>query len=185
MTLLKKIQGITTLGPRGTDSENAATKIKSLRDISGEIILCESFRNAIKMAINNNNYCLIPAAFSDKDNNGMIIDNWTAINFIEEEIELVDAIILPLKEMCIAKRNNIETINSIILHTATEPFANKYFPGIKKIYCQSKPLAVKLCNDGIADACIGSRDVIEYTTQLQIIKSIRKNMVWTLYQPKN
>ena len=177
--------GIATLGPKGTDSENAAINIQLKEKIKGEIILKDTFYNALDFAIENNSHFLIPAAFKRTNNEGKVVDTWGDINFrYTNEIEIVKTYNLPLKEMCIARNKNIESIDSVIIHPATEPFANAYLQGVKIHYTHSKPLAVESCAKGEYAACIGSSDVVMQNNNLEIINRFSPSMVWVLYTPK-
>jgi hypothetical protein len=173
--------GIATLGPEGTDSENAAKRIINLRNLEGGVILCDSFEIAKQKSIQDNHYFLIPAAYSSRDSN-VITDTWGDFNFREMgKLELLDALVLPLKEMCVARNDLCINPISVSLHPSTEVFAQRYANNFKRDYIHSKPLAVKRCSEGLSDLCIGSSDVIERYDNLIIQERFQPNMVWTLY----
>jgi len=173
---------IATLGPDGTDSEAAAKQVLQRNSIAGEVVLCESFESAREHAIQHNTYLLVPAAYAARDSEGRVIDTWGDFNFRNlDNLELEDSIVLPLKEMCVAR--NIESIEprTIALHPATDIFAERYAKGLEKIYIHSKPLAVKHCSEGQSDLCIGSADVVERFENLVVEQSVKPKMIWALY----
>ncbi len=173
---------IATLGPEGTDSEAAARIILERKGLEGNIVLCESFDAARVWAIGHDAYFLIPAAYAARDENGRVKDTWGDFNFREmDSLELVDSIVLPLKEMCIARNRACETPESIALHPATDVFAERYAPGLRRDYVHSKPLVVERCSEGKSDLCIGSSDVAERFDNLEIERRFNPKMVWVLY----
>ena len=178
---------IATLGPKGTDSESAADRIKQILGNSGEIVLCDSFREAEEAAKQMRCLYLIPAAYTKKDADGKVLETWADVNFrlsIEGMLELHSCHVLPLKELSIARRQGCELAQSISLHPATEMFAQEYEPNLRRIYINSKPLAVEACSNGITDKCIGSSDVISAAGNLTIERSFSPSMVWAMYNPK-
>lgn len=178
------VRDLVTLGPSGTDSENAAKQIMQMQNIPGEIVLCNSFYNAIEHAVGNNSYCLIPAAFQRQEN-GVIVDTWGNLNFREgSRLELLNATVLPLKEMCFARNLQIAVPETIALHPSTGVFADIYAPNLKRVIIDSKPLAVRACSEGRADACIGSVDVVNSFGNLEIEQRFQPNMIWALYRPR-
>lgn len=183
--------GIATLGPEGSDSQMAALEIRNMMFVyrsQEPIHLLPSFKEARDFAIENDTYFLIPAAFSARDLDGKVLDTWGDWHFREEDMNIRYSFLVPLQEMAIAKRKDVGDLKSIVLHPATEVFAQKYFPEVEKIYSKSKPIAVKDCSEGIADLCIGSVPVIERFDNLEIVKKViekdQKMMLWAVYQPK-
>lgn len=175
---------IATLGPAGTDSENAAKRILESQQIPGHVVLCESFEAAKEHAIQNNSYFLIPTAYAVRGADGTVKDTWGDFNFREaDRLEIVDSFALPLKDMCVAKNKDCINPQSVALHPATEVFAQKYTPDLRRDYIHSKPLAVEQCSRGESDMCIGSADVIERFSNLEIIERFNPKMVWVLYKP--
>lgn len=180
-----QLRDIATLGPEGTDSEDAARQVMKSRGIGGRVSPCNSFYDAVEHAIANHSYCLIPAAFKRSDEEGKVVDTWGDLNFREQRLELIDALVLPLKEMCFARNNSCENPESIALHPATTVFADKFAPELERKAIDSKPLAVKACSDGIVDMCIGSSDVVESFPNLTIERRFTPNMIWALYRPRS
>ena len=174
---------IATLGPSGTDSEAAAKKILEEKGLPGEVVLCDSFEAAKKHAIENNSYFLIPAAYVVRVRDGSVKDTWGDFNFREmDRLETIDAVVSPLKDMGVAKNKDCNNPQSVALHPATDVFAEKYVPDLRREYILSKPLAVKECSEGKADMCIGSIDVIERFENLEIVEIFKPKMVWVLYK---
>ena len=85
--------GIATLGPKGTDSENAARILMEREKISGRVILCDSFHSARDTAIDQNAYLLVPAAFCNRDSDGSITETnlRQAHLFARQELEPLEA----------------------------------------------------------------------------------------------
>ena len=176
---------IATLGPSGTDSEAAAKKISEQKALHGEVRLFDSFEAAKEYAIENNSYFLIPAAYAARGKDGSVKDTWGDFNFRDiDRLEPLDAIVLPLKEMCVARNVDCDDPQSVALHPATDVFAEKYVPDMERRYIHSKPLAVKECSEGRADMCLGSADVIEKFENLEITERFQPKMVWVLYARK-
>jgi len=86
--------------------------------------------------------------------------------------------------MCVAKNKDCANPQSVALHPATEVFAQKYTPDLRRDYIHSKPLAVEQCSRGESDMCIGSADVIERFENLEIVERFNPKMVWVLYKPR-
>lgn len=174
------IRDIATLGPDGTDSSAAAEEIMEKRGIPGKVTLYDTFADALESAIMNGSYFLIPAAYAQRDKEGRITESFGDFNFRNmDRFIAADAFVLNLKEMCLAKR--CDKPQSISLHPATEVFADKYAPGLRREYTASKPAAVDMCSTGVTDRCIGSVDVVATHANLKIIERWQPQMVWVLY----
>jgi len=173
---------IATLGPEGTDSEAAAKRVLQRNGIDGGVVLCSGFEAAKDHAIMNNTYLLVPAAYASRDSQGNVVDTWGDFNFRNlEALDLVDSLVLPLKEMCVARNVDCVEARTIALHPATDVFADRFADGLERIYIHSKPLAVKHCSEGQSDMCIGSADVIEGFDNLKVEQSVTPKMIWALY----
>ncbi len=182
------IDSIATLGPEGTDSENAARLIREQLNLGADIVLCESFAKAEEYASSHRGFFLIPAAYTRKDSQGNIVESWADVNFrlgIEGTLSLHSSHVLPLQEMCIARRADAFDPRTIVLHPSTEMFAKVYEPNLDRLYINSKPTVVKACSEGRADKCIGSSVVVQQFGNLEIEKRFNPTMVWTLYGTNN
>ena len=130
----------------------------------------------------------MPAAYLDHNNRGEITESWADFHFrieTEKRLQLYEALILPLKDFCVAVREGVSVPASVSIHPATRSYADGYMPGIKQIYVNNKPEAVRMCSEGGSDACIGNTDVVHYYPNLRIIKEFQATMCWTLSRPSN
>ncbi|MFT4326717.1 MAG: hypothetical protein ACMXYK_04405 [Candidatus Woesearchaeota archaeon] len=175
---------IATLGPEGTDSEAVAKYLKE-RGIAAEIVLCKTFRDALHYARENGSYLLVPTAYVDKDENGVLKDSWGKMHFeLLGEFTLEEVFERQLQKMCVAQRSDVQTPSNIALHPATDQFAYKYLGDkLRRSYLKAKPEAVRRCSEGEFDMCIGSVPVVEQFDNLEIIERFSPTMVWTLYKP--
>lgn len=175
---------IATLGPKGTDSENAAAVLKDKLNLDSSICLFSSFKEAYEQALINSYVFLIPAAYVDC-NNDQITQAWADFNFkIAQEsiLELWKAFIFPLKPLCLAQRKDIDNPESIALHPSVKYYLTMVKNDLKKkIFVNNKPTAVRLCSSGLTDLCFGSEDVINSYKNLQIIGTFHSKMCWTVY----
>ena len=161
-----------TLGPSGTDAENAAMKIISEKAINGEINLCSTFFGALNSVVEGkNDIAIVPSAFPQFAN----------CVFDFPELEITESFVLPLKKLVMAKRKNVREIKNIAIHPATRALVKE---NIKIIEVKSKPLAAKLVSLGKADACIASLDVVN-ALNLEVVKEFSQtNMSWNIFRRK-
>jgi hypothetical protein len=180
---------IATLGPIGSDSHNAAKIIASEVNIIGSVLLFDSFATSIIYAEEHGTLALVPAAYQEKDAHGRTTAAWADTHFRTENggrLRLLDARVLPLKDIVVARHHNISRPQSVALHAATQFYADTYLPNASCIYTPSKPNAVELCVTGKADACIGSLDVVScHSSDLYIIHTVKARMCWTIYGSPN
>jgi hypothetical protein len=122
-------RNLATLGPSGSDSENAARLL--LPELPGpcDIVLLESFAAALRHAVESDGFALVPAAYQEKDAEGHTQASWADTHFRVEsdgELELWRACVLPLKEFALAKRRDVEAAQTIALHAATQYHATTF-----------------------------------------------------------
>ena len=176
---------LATLGPSGSDSENAARLIVKDLELHAEVLLFSSFEQALEHASTRNGLALVPAAYQQKDPQGNTKHSWADLNFkIETDsvLQLWAARVLPLKKLALAKRKDGGAPNTVTLHPATQFYAETFLPSAKAIYVSNKPDAVRRCSEGFADACLGSLDVVDGYSNLEVIRTFGANMCWTIYR---
>ena len=171
---------VSTLGPKGTDSEHEALAHFS------EIRLFPSFADACHHAQETDGYALVPTGCLEYKN-GELAVAWVDLHFsLIQRMRLVAVWESPTKPMCLAinrdRVTNRELIRTIALHRATAVFAKQACAGADITYVNSKPLAVNAAANGQVDACIGSVDVVA-KTPLEPVEIFNPTMVWTLYGP--
>ncbi|HDR8040747.1 TPA: hypothetical protein QCZ17_003009 [Bacillus cereus] len=170
---------IVTLGPMGTDASVIASSL------SNEVIFKESFEQSMEYAHTHKLAALICCGFVERKN-GQIQDGWVDLNFrYMDKMKLTHAFHAKTKMMCVAKRKDCEEPKTIIIHPATQTFANIYTPGLEVHYTNNKPSAVRLTAKGLYDMCIGSVDVIGQYECLEILSTFQPSMVWAIYIHKN
>lgn len=176
---------LATLGPLGSDSENAARILVSLIPGPCGIVLLDSFGAVLRHTVQNGGFALIPAAYQEKDARGQTQESWADTHFRVEsngELELWLAYVLPLKKLALAKQRGFDQARTIALHASTQYYASTYFPEAAPTYHSSKPAAVLSCAQGEADVCIGSLDVVQRYPELEVLRTFAARMCWTIYR---
>lgn len=176
---------LATLGPRGSDSEHAGRLLVEQLEIDATVVLVDSYASALRHAWQHDGLALIPAAYQHKDAQGHTLETWADTHFRIEtggQLELWLARVLPLKELALAARRNIEQPRTVGLHAATQYYAQAFLPEAQPLYYASKPEAVRACAAGDADACIGSLDVVQKHPGLVVLRTFAARMCWTVYR---
>jgi hypothetical protein len=176
---------LATLGPAGSDSENAARVLAPQLPGPCAVVLLDSFAAALRYAIAHDGFALLPAAYQEKDAHGRTQVSWADTHFQVEadgELELWLARVLPLKELALAKRKGVNEPQTIALHAAVQYYASTFLPGAAPAYHTSKPAAVHACAEGRADACLGSLDVVLRYPELEVLRTFSARMCWTIYR---
>ncbi|SDF91193.1 hypothetical protein SAMN04488542_12039 [Fontibacillus panacisegetis] len=174
--MLKKV---VTLGPKGTDAENIATKI------SEEVILLDSFNASLEYAYNNNTIALISAGYINRGDRGEITESWVDLNFVYTgKMEMFECFYSPTKPICLAKHKFCTSPSTIAIHPSTEKLLTHLAKDSPSAitYVNNKPAAVQMVVDQKVDMCLGSLDVITKYDNLEILDVIRPDMIWTLYR---
>ncbi|KMS73591.1 hypothetical protein ACM01_17765 [Streptomyces viridochromogenes] len=172
-----------TLGPTGTDAYTEASKI--FRDV----ILAETFPEAMTRAHEEKHYALVAAGYIERTGNtGNVSQSWVDIHFQWLGEMHISAIWeSPTKEMCLAfnhqKVRRLEDVRTVAIHPSTETLARKILPDADYTYTRAKPIAVECAANGLVDACLGSRDIVQQNSSLTIHKTLHPTMVWCLYKP--
>jgi len=176
---------LATLGPAGTDSENAARQLLPRVAPRGRMVLVPTFAAALEHAWEHDGLALVPAAYAERDATGRIVDCWADLNFAvetEARLELWCSHVLALKELTLAVREGVTEARHVALHPATTYYAEAFLPGAQRLFHRSKPEAVRACVEGRADACIGSIDVVQQWPQLRVQQTFAARMCWTIYR---
>lgn len=169
---------IVTLGPMGTDASVIA------HSLSNKVIFKDSFKQTMEYAFIHKFAALICCGFIERKNGE--IQGWVDLNFLYlDRMKLVHSFHAKTKMMCLAKRRDCQEPNTIVIHPATQTFADKYAHGIEIHYTNNKPSAVQLTAEGLYDMCIGSVDIVCQYESLEILSTFRPSMVWTIYIHKN
>lgn len=170
---------VATLGPEGTDAHAVAVTV------SDDIVYCDSFREAIQVALRDARAALVPCGCGSLD--PMQRDRWVDLHFeFSDRVEPIDVFVRKTKTMCAAvRRDTARPPTTVSAHPATRVFANEFFPEAEIIPVESKPEAVRACADGHVDGCIGSLDVVQAHENLQVLRSFEAEMVWVLYARKS
>ncbi|GGL54915.1 hypothetical protein GCM10014719_65260 [Planomonospora parontospora subsp. antibiotica] len=168
-----------TLGPVGTDAHHIAHEL-------GEVVLAESFPQAMHLAWEQNLSALICAGFVTRSGE-TIRDTWVDLHFrYSDRMELVRVWSAATKPMCVAinrcKIDGLSQAATLALHPATTAFADRYAPTCQRIYVDAKPLAVAAAESGDVDACIGSVDVVQAVAHLEVVETFQPQMLWCLYR---
>ncbi|WP_017570220.1 hypothetical protein [Nocardiopsis halotolerans] len=175
-------RAIATLGPKGTDAENEA------RRWSEDVVLKDSFPEAIEHALKHSSYALVAAGYLDIVD-GAVVDNWADVHFrYHGRLNLACVWESPTKPMCLAvnpaKAQVRDHIGSAALHPATLAFAKRLLPPTARLtFVTAKPLGAYKASSGEVDACIGSVDVVEELGNLTVLETMHPSMVWCLYGP--
>ncbi|MFD4320461.1 hypothetical protein [Streptomyces sp. NPDC058548] len=167
-----------TLGPDGTDAHAEATRLFDA------VAVAPTFEKAVCMAHAARAYALVATGFVERAG-GAITDLWVNLHFRNlSRMRVVGVWESPTKLMCLATRRptlDLGDVQSVALHPATEVFAAQFVPCAERRYVDAKPLAVQQVSDGVAEACIGSVDVVS-AAGLTVRKEFQPSMVWCLYQ---
>jgi hypothetical protein len=173
---------VATLGPADTDAQAVA------QTISDEVVLCDSFPAAMEYARTHDSYALICAGYI-KQQPAEDPASWVSLHFESvTTMQLVDVWFQPTKPMCLALNSateDVATVRTVALHPATKAFADQYLPHARQLYVEAKPLAVAQAAAGLADACIGSLDVVANHHNLSAVEVFQPDMVWCLYRSRS
>ena len=161
-----------TLGPSGTDSENAAEEFLKNKSINGEIKLFDTFFESLNSVVEGkNDFAIVPSAFPQ----------FADCVFDFPELMIIDSFVLPLKDLVIAKRKDKEKIRTIAIHPATKDLVKAIGNEVEIIEVTSKPLAAKMAALGKVDACIASLDVVRNLGLKVVHKFECVNMSWAVF----
>lgn len=169
---------VATLGPAGTDAETMA------RQLTQDVVLCDSFSAAMDHAITNGTQALIACGYKEIAGK-RIVDTWVDLHFRSYgKVKIVNTYCRKTKPMCIAKRRGCENPGSIVIHPATESFVPlaPWKKNLEVSYVNAKPKAAEQAADGLFDSCIASCDVVKQYNNLEIVKVLEPQMVWALYE---
>ncbi|MFF5933297.1 hypothetical protein [Streptomyces sp. NPDC012508] len=172
---------VATLGPVGTDAHAEADRL------FGEVLLADSFNEAMDLGLAEGVLVLVAAGFLERDED-KLVDSWVDMHFRNlDRMRLLATWESPTKPMCVASNaargRSLENMETIALHPATEVFARRFAPQAARNYFNAKPTAAQRANDGHADGCIGSVDVVREMPNLRILSTWQPTMVWCLYEP--
>ncbi|MDH6134151.1 hypothetical protein P3T37_003553 [Kitasatospora sp. MAA4] len=129
---------------------------------------------------------LVPAGHLAISDN-VLRDSWVSLHFrFQGRMSLVGLWESPTKTMSAAlnvdRVGAASEVRSVALHPATMAFAQKVFPADAELrFCDSKPIAVRLAEEGHVDACVGSLDVVQRTARLRPVGEFEPTMIWCLY----
>ncbi|KPI16987.1 hypothetical protein OK074_1780 [Actinobacteria bacterium OK074] len=170
---------VITLGPEGTDAHHVACRFQ-------DVVLVDSFPEAMACAWRQDVAALICAGYVDRDADG-VVDSWVSLHFrYTGRMEMVGSWAEPTKPMCVAVNTRRVgpggEARSVALHPSTEAFAERYLPHAERIYAPAKPLAVGIAAAGRADACIGSLDIAGRDPGLRVVHTFQPSMLWCLYR---
>ncbi|WP_326621699.1 hypothetical protein OHA57_39010 (plasmid) [Streptomyces anulatus] len=173
---------VATLGPAGTDAHAEATRH------FGRVLLADSFNAAMDLGLSDDVLVLIAAGFVERDEH-TVVDSWVDMHFRNfDRMSLVATWESSTKPMCVAvnlaRAASMDTMRSIAIHPATAAFARKFVPHATPRYVNAKPIAVQWAKEGRADGCIGSLDIVQENTELEVQRIWQPTMVWCLYEPK-
>ena len=165
-----------TLGPEGTDAEYAA------KLLTEDVALFPTFRQAMDHAYEHDLFALVACGYLQKID-GQISDTWIDLNYTyATTMWIVHCFPLALKPLCFARRKTIQVPQSIVTHPSTEQFVRQYYPHLSIHYVDSKPQAVVATANGDYDLCVGSLDVVERYSNLEVLEVLQTQMVWAVYQ---
>ncbi|MEU6541025.1 hypothetical protein [Streptomyces sp. NPDC047000] len=171
---------VATLGPRGTDSVHEARKYFS------EVVTLPTVPEVMDYAEQESVLALVPAGHLTVSDN-ILRDSWVNLHFrFQGRMSMVGLWESPTKKMCAAvnvdRAGAASEVRSVALHPATAAFAQKIFPAdVELRFCDSKPIAVRLAEEGRVDACIGSLDVVQRAAGLRPVEEFEPTMIWCLY----
>ena len=160
---------ISTLGPEGTDSQRAAHHYALSSGISDyDILLCESFEDALDRVRDGSDFGIVPAAYP-----GLF-----ALHCKYRDLPIIGSFVLYTKSMVLARANQNGPIRTVALHPATKHLlSDQYEP----VFINSKPLCLRKVVDGDVDAGIGSKDVAE-ELGLKIVEEFGEiPMTWEVF----
>lgn len=169
--MINNLYRISTLGPKGTDSERAALHYALTQKILDPVIqLYSSFESALDtVRFRNSDFAIVPAAY-----NGLF-----SLHLLYRDVPIIDTFILPTKPMVLAKiPGQIGEIRRVAIHPATKPLLPE---SCEPVYVESKPLCLQMVADGKIQAGIGSEDVAE-SMGLEIVKNFGPiPMTWEVF----
>ncbi|MGW3387436.1 hypothetical protein [Streptomyces cinereoruber] len=171
-------QTVYTLGPAGTDAHAEATRLFD------SVAVAPTFEEAVCMAYDARSYALVATGFVERTG-AEVTDLWVNLHFRNlNRMKVVGVWESPTKPMCLATRSaaaGLDDVRSVALHPATEVFADQFVPHVERRYADAKPTAVRMAAEGLADACIGSVDIVR-ENGLSVRVEFQPSMVWCLYQ---
>ena len=164
---------ITTLGPEGTCSENAAKTFILNKGVKAEILLKESFEDCIASLKNKNaDIVIVPSAF--KELNELIFRNLG-------KIEITESFVLNTPALVFAKKDS-KTIKKIATHPSPLILLEKVAPKSKIILTNSNSISALKVAGEEADACI-TTEIAAKNNNLSIIKNFGKvPMTWNVFR---
>lgn len=179
---------IYTLGPSGTDSENALKYWLNKECKNIEIVLKENFEEIFN-TLNKDEHIFMPVGFTDRVNkNGFL--SWVDFHFYYyKELEICDLFYLDTKTMILVENKSISS-SDIVLHSSTYQFyikssiSNK---DIKEIYCESKIVALNKFIKGKNRYAIVSKEnfyknIEDTKFKWKIIEEFNPTMAWIVYR---
>lgn len=174
---------VATLGPAGTDAHAEAARH------FGRVLLADSFNAAMDLGLSEGVQVLVAAGFVERDEH-TLVDSWVDMHFRNyDRIRLVATWESPTKPMCVAvnraRATSLDTVDSLAIHPATAAFARKFVPHAVPRYVNAKPIAVQWAVEGLVDGCIGSLDIVQENSELDVKHIWQPTMVWCLYEPKS
>ncbi|MCT8389754.1 hypothetical protein D0501_06675 [Leuconostoc holzapfelii] len=180
-----------TLGPVGTDSEQAANHYKTTQTL----VLHQDFEEILtNLAHFSGDQILVPAAFKS---NRLPDLNWANFNYLSwEQATIVDTFTLPLMTLIVVE-NVAYARNVAVIHAATEGLLAQYLRangldnawGPSVVFAPSKPVAmsdfIKAQNRFtiISEAQFLKLPESE-DPKYQVRQRLSPQMVWVVYQIK-
>jgi len=138
-----RIQRIHTLGPSGTNCEEAARHWFQRCGEAGEVVLHDSLEEAALFAMKEEGSALL-GCIVYPDLHRLVFENVGSLS-------LVDCFVMETLEMVLAARSRIEPL-SIATHPAPEALIP---PSIQhRRYARSNSHAAELCRAGEVDSCV-------------------------------
>lgn len=174
---------IYTLGPQGTDAHTVA------QTLSQHVELCPSFPEAMQAGYATNSRTLICAGYTHRSDLGEVIDVWVDLHFKWfGRMDLTNVYMRAVKPMAIGGRTDAAGSQRPLLaaHSSTQYLVPESYSEAQLLFTQSKPKAVNMVANGQADYCLGSKDVIDSTPNVEILHNIGSPpMVWCLYERRH
>jgi CheY-like chemotaxis protein len=148
--LRRSITTLHTLGPAGTNCENAARAWLDRRGTPGDVVLHPSFEDAAAAVVRTPGAALLSCiAYPELH---------TLLYSHVDSLVVVDCLIIPTHGMVLARRAGVVDIESVATHPAP---ASLVPGGVAVRLAPSNSQAAADCAAGLVDACITTRAAME------------------------
>jgi prephenate dehydratase len=166
---------ISTLGPPGTCSEYSSEYFLNANNFTGQIILFNSFEEAIEALIaQKSDIAIVPSAYQ----------NFAKLLFNNRDyIKITSSFILETPELAIAGKNsNSYIVKKVATHPSPSSMIENYYPDVEIIFAESNSKAAIMLIEGKVDACLTTSICIE-KYGLNVIKNFGSiSMSWNVFK---